>query len=305
MLIIGSGAIATFLAYRLEALGCHLFVSESPRRRALEARFPGRVLVCPQQIVEQELWIVALKTWQNAEKRRLLERAPRPKAILVLQNGYRPEADWYGLADRVERGLTTYGVRLSAPGLVEGGLRGHLDLESGSLFARTLGEVGLEVREQANMERAIWQKLAVNASLNVVATLHDVPNGEVVLREPLRFLMNRAADEVRQVARACGVEWAGDQPGSLAERVALATKDNICSTLADQRAGRPTEYRSINGEILRLARDKEVAVPYLSALDREFRRRSAPGDRERAMPVFSARLPLLVSPPRATLESMG
>jgi ketopantoate reductase len=54
------------------------------------------------------------------------------------------------------------------------------------------------------------------------------------------------------------------------EAVARATAGNVCSTLADLRSGRPTEYDSINGAVLRRGRLAGMSLPALEELDRRF-----------------------------------
>lgn len=273
MLIIGTGAVATMLTERLvHSGGLQIFGSRSARSDALNQRFNGIVTVHPDEIAQHDLWVVAVKTGQNRAKVELLSDAPRPRSILVLQNGLAPQNDWRGMAtETVERGLSTYGVRSLGPGWIAGGEHGVITLAAGSGFTDRLLTAGFNVSEAMSLERDVWHKLAVNASLNVVASLFDLSNGGVLRDQRARRLMRQAASEVAEVARAAGIEWGALSAWEIARSVARATADNICSTLADLRLGRPTEYDSINGEVLEWARRLGVETPTLSSLDREFR----------------------------------
>lgn len=273
MLIVGTGAVATLLAEQFfqAGLSFQIFGGLSERLQALESRFAGSTVSSPKQIQERSRWVVAVKTGQNLEKIQLLTRAPAPESLLILQNGLNPEQEWRRLTPEVERGVSTYGVRTVRPGAVAGGGRGCLTLPTGSGFAETLRLAGFEVLEVENMATVIWQKLAVNASLNVVATLYGVTNGRILDIPEALESVRRASLEVARVATAVGVDFGPRSAWELTREVALGTSDNVCSTLADLRSGRPTEYQAINGEVLRYAQRLGVAVPTLHKLDHEFR----------------------------------
>ena len=273
-MIVGTGAVATFLGEKLSANldSLQFFGSPSERLTSLSKRFGGSGVSCPDGVEKHDLWIVALKTWQNREKAELLRKAPKPQAILVIENGLHPEDDWRVFPGvKLERGLATFGVKRTGPGMVVGGEKGELVLEFDSRFREILSSSSLVVRIARDMRRELWHKLSVNASLNVLAALGGLKNGEI-LRDPEACTsMRKAAEEVKDIALAEGVDWGTVSPGELVERVARNTADNICSTLSDLRSGRPTEYSSINGELLKLAFNTDTKVSELRRLDKAFR----------------------------------
>ncbi len=275
MLIIGTGAVASFLGPRMRAAGESLQVYGSPGARLRAAAewadpFLG-VQSDATQLAQHECWLVVCKAWQNPEKLRLLATAPPAQRILVLQNGLEPEQGWEDLCSgTVERGLSTYGVRSVGPGKCVGGQSGEISLVKGSMFAAQLRAAGLKVRIEPSLERAVWTKLIVNASLNVVATLWNCLNGEVLEQPSARNLACRAAAEVACLAEVLGHDLGPQDPVFEMERVALATRDNVCSTLADIRSRRPTEYSHVNGALLKLARAADLHLPTLEELDQRF-----------------------------------
>lgn len=268
MLIVGTGAVATFLLSRLDSTQqLQVFGPPSPRTEALRQR-GYKVVSAAAEVAQHQGWIVCTKTTQNLAKVAQLRGAVSPRQILVLQNGLHPEREWTALG-KVERGVSTYGVRCSGPGQVQGGRLGDISLPSGSWFATVLRQAGLSVKESSDMDSVVWSKLVVNASLNVVSSILNCPNGEL-LHSPWGLPRALgAAHEVARLAARQGISLTAD-PTSLLGTVARDTADNICSTLADLRGGRVTEYDDINGSLLRLAAKLEVAVPYLEELDREF-----------------------------------
>ena len=273
MLIVGTGAVATMLAERCfkEGRPFQIFGSPSERLRSLEVRFPGCTVSEASRISRHRFWLVAVKTGQNAEKVLLLKGAPTPEAVVVLQNGLRPESDWHRLSPRVDRGLSTYGVKSRGPGFVAGGDKGSMTVPQGSPFTNVLTGLGFQVSEEVDMEPAIWRKLAVNASLNVVASVYGVLNGETLDIPEAARLMRLASDEVEQVARARGVDFGARSGWEITREVALGTAHNVCSTLADLRSGRVSEYQAINGEILAAAEQAGLVIPALRLLDQQFR----------------------------------
>lgn len=271
MLVVGTGAVASFLLPRLarSVSDLQVFGPSSPRLLALEGY--GAV-ASPMLLEVHQDWLIVCKVGQNAEKIRQLRHAPPPRRILVLQNGLAPEADWRAAwpGVRVERGLSTYGVSTVAPGLARGGESGEIVVPRFSPWMRILSRAGLTVRATGDIRAAIWTKLLVNASLNVVAAIGDLENGQV-LEEPLaRAHAAKAAEEVDALARYFRVRLKALDPVRVMEDVARATADNVCSTLADLRSGRVSEYEAINGELLRLARRYRLKLPTLEELDRQF-----------------------------------
>lgn len=271
MLVVGTGAVATFLIKKLMRFdqGLQVFGPQSRRLEAL-SRLGVKVAPTVEAIEPHRLWVVCTKTTQNTTKVAALGEAPSPERILVLQNGLYPEQAWTNLA-LSERGLTTYGVRCPEPGHVVGGQVGEITLLEGSCFRPALERAGLKVREALSMEGAIWSKLVVNASLNVVCSILGCRNGELLESAWGLPRALGAAYEVARLAKAQGICLDTQDPVGLVESVARNTSQNLCSTLLDLRRGRRSEYEQINGELLRLAKRLGVPVPYLEELDREFR----------------------------------
>lgn len=283
MLVVGTGAVASWMLSRLALRHpVQLFAAPSLRREALVQRWGLDAVAEGSEVRSHQPWLVVCKSWQNPSKIASLRSAPPPTDILVLQNGWQPERLWRAWGIPVERGLLTYGLRSVAPGQASGGEEGELILAARSPWLDRLGNLGWNLRAADDMRLAVWQKLTVNASLNVVAALHGTRNGDLLGRPALWAQVVGLAHEVQRIGQACGEVEAGAAPDALLERVARETRENVCSTLADLRSGRPTEYPEINGALLDLARQHGVEVPLLEAADREFQQLVRPGWRRAA-----------------------
>lgn len=64
----------------------------------------------------------------------------------------------------------------------------------------------------------MWGKLAISAGINAVTALLDVPNGELLRRPDAQELMETAALEAAEVARAKGIRLPFDDAAAQARR---------------------------------------------------------------------------------------
>ena len=117
----------------------------------------------------------------------------------------------------------------------------------------------------ADIERAQWQKLAVNALINPLTALYRCRNGELLDGGEREQRMNVLAAEADQLLFRLYPDWPAD---TLARSTGIAqqTAANTSSMLADVLAGRPTEIQFINGYLLRRAGQLGMALPAHQAL---------------------------------------
>ena len=185
--------------------------------------------------------------------------------------------------DRAALGVTTSGATLIGPGQVRVGGAGptyvahHPRLES---LVDTLDSAGFEMHAATDLESLIWGKLAVNAGINALTALLEVPNGELLERDHARTLMNEAASETAEVARAQGLELPYDDPSRHVEEVARRTAENESSMLQDIRRGAPTEVDAINGAVAREGKRQDVPTPVNWVLWNLVRAKVEQGSRE-------------------------
>lgn len=270
VLIAGTGAMACLVAGRLAAAGNEVtMLGTWPEGlRALqrgvevagEGRYEVRATDDPLTCRGHALALVLVKAWQTRATAARL-RICRPRRLLTLQNGL-----GHREVLEAEAGVATFGAALQAPGRVLPGGTGEAWLEAGP-FADLLERAGFEVRRSADVDRLLWAKLVVNASLNPVAALAGVRNGEVLARPDLRRRMRAAAREAGTVAEALG--FGLRDPVAAAEEVAARTASNRCSMLSDLERGAPTEVEAINGEVVRAGERLGAPTPVNRALREE------------------------------------
>lgn len=185
------------------------------------------------------------------------------QAVLSLQNGLGNEDT---LAHHVDcpvlAGVCTYGARLAEPGVVEctgigtialgpydGGMSAVAE-EVGAVFRRA----EIQTTVAPDMPRRLWTKLAVNAGINPVTALAQVPNGAVA-DGPASEIAREAARETARVARAEGMDLDPDVAAESVSTVAETTAANTSSMRADMESGERTEIDAINGAVLDRAED--------------------------------------------------
>ncbi|MDY7091701.1 MAG: 2-dehydropantoate 2-reductase [Acidobacteriota bacterium] len=202
---------------------------------------------------------------------------------LSLQNGWGNLELLEGAvgARRAAVGTTEHGARFIAPGVVRHAGAGTTALArrpatAGKLeaAARLLEQAGFEPTLTDDGVSLLWGKLVVNAAINPLTALLDVPNGFLVQDPRARRLLDRAAAEAAAVARAAGARLpflkppnaSLDTAGERAAEVCRRTAANLSSMLQDHRRGAVTEVDTITGAVVREGRRRGVATPFNALL---------------------------------------
>ena len=198
-----------------------------------------------------ELVLVLVKAWQTA---RVATEVPALTArgghVLTLQNGL---GNVEKLGARALLGVTSQGATLTGPGRVRPCGDGPTHIAGPDSLAAVFRSAGLDARavDPARGASLAWGKLAVNAGINALGAILRVPNGQLLARPEALTLLECAANEVAEVARAKGITLPFPDAAAEARRVAAATAANLSSMLQDVRRGAPTEIDAINGAVVR------------------------------------------------------
>jgi len=269
LLIVGTGALATLFAARLSAAGIRVTMLGSWQAgldtlNAHGARLidlDGREEAHPVRAVREceitRYALVLVKSWQTERvARQLAGYLTEDGVALTLQNGLGNGeilADALG-KERVAQGVTTIGANLLEAGVARVGgegtitLGGHPRLEP---INNLLTEAGFQLARVDDLRSLIWQKLTVNAAINPLTALLDLPNGALLENSEARKLMGTLAREVSNVATKKGITLGWDDPVAAVEKVARDTAKNFSSMLQDIRRGAPTEIDFICGAVTR------------------------------------------------------
>ena len=125
-----------------------------------------------------------------------------------------------------------------------------------TLLNKTLPPVALS----NDILHALWSKLAVNAVINPLTALNNVPN-LAICDESYSELIHDICQEFVAVAEACGEHFDLSEVKDKIMQVAKATGNNFSSMHQDVQYKRETEIDAINGYIVSMAKKKGISVP--------------------------------------------
>jgi 2-dehydropantoate 2-reductase len=283
ILLVGTGALATLFAARLSQAGhsVHMLGTWKQGLHALQKN-GARLLdangvehACrvhatddPREVSGIRHAIVLVKSWQTERAvHQLRECLAGEGFALTLQNGlgnYETLARHLGPA-RAALGTTTTGGTLLEPGLVRAGGEGIVSIERNQAIgpleaALRSSSFHLDIVDDA--QSLIWGKLVINAAINPLTALLQVPNGELLMRPKVRKMMAALACETANVASAEHIDLPFKDPISAAEDVARETAANFSSMFQDVRRGAPTEIDAICGAVARRGDEHGIPTPY-------------------------------------------
>jgi 2-dehydropantoate 2-reductase len=282
ILIVGTGALATLFAARLAGdgaqvtlLGTWTNAIEALNREGARLVLPNgetlqsavRATADPADCEKPDLALVLVKAWQTERAARQLETLlPEQGLAVTLQNGLGNReilAARLG-AGRVALGVTTSGATLLGPGLARLGGEGLISLEThplSSLVERRLNGAGFRVEVVQEARALVWGKLVINSAINPLTALFGLPNGALLEKPAMRWLMAALARETAGVAAAEGVNLPFPDPVSAVEDVARKTASNRSSMFQDVKRGAPTEIEAISGAVVRRGKLRGQPVP--------------------------------------------
>src|SRR5689334_11424763 len=228
--VMGTGAVGGYFGARLSAGGAHVaFIArgkhlEAMRRDGLTVASAGgdfhvRGLFTDDahEIGRADLILFCVKSYDTeAASEQLSPVMSDATVILSLQNGVdNPDklaARWG--ARRVLAGVVYLGAQLAAPGKIAHSAGGRIVLgaldgaatEAEKSAAAIFSAAGVPCTVSAEIRKVMWAKLAWNAPFCAVSCLARATVEEILDSASLRALAAVSIAEVREAARAAGVE---------------------------------------------------------------------------------------------------
>jgi 2-dehydropantoate 2-reductase len=286
ILLVGTGALATLFAARLSEAGhsvsmlgtwkdgLHALQKDGARiidANGNEKSYQVHATDNPNEVKNSKYALVLVKAWQTERAANQLKESLADDGLAVtLQNGIGNKETLQSTlgVGRVSLGITTTGATLLAPGLVKVGGEGIISLEQNqaSLKLEAMlksAKFNLQIVDDA--ESLVWGKLVINAAINPLTALLQVPNGELLSHPKARKMMGALAEETAEVAEAEHVHLPFENPVSAAEDVARKTAGNKSSMFQDVLRGAPTEIDAICGAIMKRGQKHGIKTPYNKA----------------------------------------
>lgn len=272
--VVGPGAMGCLYAAKLAQSGAECVLIDHSEERAkrltrqgITIESAGERLTVPVRVVSRapsgtSLVIVLTKAYATPTL-----SLPPDAAVLTLQNGL---GNVETLCSMVGSQRVLAGSTSEAATLLEEGVTRHVAPGQTRFGAWTSCEpdAACDVLKRAGFDaeitpapgQTLWEKAAVNAGINPLTALLNVPNGKLIESRETRQLLRDLVVESAKVASTEGYRFSQSLV-EYTEQVCSDTAENISSMLQDIRAGRRTEIDAISGEILRRAQLASVPAP--------------------------------------------
>lgn len=272
--IIGPGALGCLFAARLTQGGVNVTLVDYKPDRAKRLQdkgitvesADGTIAAKPPVVTavpaRQDLIIVLVKSHATGS----LEFPP-DTPVLSLQNGLGNIETLCGIlgSARVLAGVTSEAAHEIEEGVVRHAGSSVTTVGSWTscppnTAAEILAKGGFQVEITESPGQNIWEKVCINAGINPLTALLDVPNGKLLGIREARELMRDLVVEATKVAATEGYRFST----SLVEKAESTCRDsaeNISSMLQDVRKHRRTEIDALSGEIMRRAQLASLPTP--------------------------------------------
>ena len=279
--IIGSGALACVLAYRIALAGYSVCLFDSWKEAVNAISEHGvrvvdssgniksisvKAISNPNKIKKIQNALVLVKSWQTTQAAEFLKSRLEANGVcLSLQNGLGNKkilADHLG-AKRVFAGTAVLGAKILSPGVVQFAGEKEITLEAAARldqFARILDFSAFKIIRSKDLAAVQWSKLIANSAINPLTALLECKNGDLLNNELLFSILEKLVCETSTVAKSLGVKLPYQDPLAYTIDVLKATSDNSSSMLQDILRGAETEVDWINGEIVRIGEKAGVEV---------------------------------------------
>lgn len=180
---------------------------------------------------------------------------------------------------RIIAGLSTIGAYQNAPFSV------HSDLNGVIYFGTALGTFAEnEIKDitsafakakipfcfEKDIFPKLWEKFALNCSINLLTALHSCKNGDLLSQEAL---LKKMTDEITRVLSAYNVSLTSEDLLLKVMHLLQATKNNYSSMYQDVKYHRRTELAYLNEHLITLGIQKNIAIPLQINLVDEFYQR--------------------------------
>lgn len=291
VLIVGAGSTGGFFGARLAQAGRDVTFLVRPGRAAalrqngLQVLSPhGDFSVTPKLLSAAELdnhydlIILTVKAYALDQAMADIAPAVGPHSlILPVLNGVRHLdvlATRFG-AQAVIGGVCKIIATLDGQGRIVQGAKinelfyGELNGERSERLRQvdqTLADAGFTTRWSDDIQRDLWDKWILLASLGCINSLMRATIGEVAASDAGLAVSNALIDEVASVAAAAGYAPSADYLAQTRRALTLKDSTQTSSMYRDLQAGQPIEADQIVGDLLVRARQANVPTPLLAAV---------------------------------------
>ncbi len=281
-LLVGSGAVSCLFAARFAAADIpFIMLANWPEGySALKERgvtlisdsgeatqYPVHVVNTKELVEPVSTALILVKAWQTERSAYQVSQVLMPDGMaLSLQNG---AGNHEILADvltdkRASVGINEYGATSLAPGVVRTAGSGRIVIENKvqlESIRKALVLAGFAVETIDDIADLVWQKLLINAVINPLATLFEIPNGKLLESAHTINIMEMLCSEILSLYHHCNIHLPSMDPLAEVYKVIIATRTNRCSMLQDLDRGTKPELEQITGALIQKAEAAGYKIP--------------------------------------------
>ncbi len=285
--VVGAGAMGTFITARLSMAGHEVWLLEVNDKRVTKIKENGicleenedsnvlefpTITSDPNEIGEADAVILMVKAFDTEDALKLVLPAISEKTVvLTLQNGMGniELIRKYISEERVIAGTTSHGALLIDDGHVRhtgvgdtsiGSLSVDSEKHTGKL-KELFDDSGINTSISDDVTSLLWGKLLINMSINPLTAIMRIKNGRIVELPHLIEIIKQMLAESLKVASKIGVNIPFDNSLEKVMEVCRNTSQNNSSMLQDILAGRRTEINQINGALVTYGEQCGVETP--------------------------------------------
>ncbi|MGE5809232.1 MAG: ketopantoate reductase family protein [Nitrospirota bacterium] len=299
ILIAGLGALGTVFATLLKEAGHRVFALARENCRCAvadgdllvngiwgehRARLDGiESFIDPLRKEAFDLVILTVKSYDTESAiRQVAPLVGADTLVVVAQNGYGNYETVAGAVGREHTLLSRiiFGAKLHKAGWAEvtviadpvrmGQPHGAVSRGRIEQIAAAFRAAGIPTEYASNVEAILWDKILYNAALNPLGAILECTYGQLAERGETRRIMDAVIGEIFLVAQAHGfaLNWgsADESRSHFYRSLVPPTAAHFPSMYYDVKCGKRLEIDSLNGAIVRLAREKGIAVPLNEAI---------------------------------------
>ncbi|MGB4270601.1 MAG: 2-dehydropantoate 2-reductase [Spirochaetota bacterium] len=280
--IVGAGAMGSLFAFFLHNRFTILLYDSNPdivneikmhgllvEINSAQQTFYPTISNDPEILTPADIIFLFIKSFATEVAISTIQPYIKPDAIVVtLQNGIGNVELISSMIDNpLVYGTTTIGATKLSPSSVRFGGTGFIIIGGDSYrdcstVHSLLQKANLTVTIDPDPKKAIWEKAIINAAINPLGALLEVPNGKLMKNNNTVNIMICIIQEACLVAQAYGIFIDSDHMIETTMTVCRNTQNNFCSMLQDILAKRKTEIDSINGSIINIAKQYSIDTPY-------------------------------------------
>ena len=286
--VLGRGAIGSLWASSLARAGFHTtLIPRQLEYPNYAINYISETETFTQSIAQQsseqieaiDILLVCVKSYQLEQAlRSIASRIFDTSTVILLQNGMGHQKIAKSILPqcRLLVASTTHGAYLSSNELHHAGkgqtylgpaepetehtVSPKLPMAGIPQLCQALNEALPEVIWQWDIDKRLWQKLAINAVINPLTALYHCKNGELINTLEYSVHMTLIINDVQKVLETVCPEQNWASLSADVNLTAQKTANNISSTLQDILKGQPTELAAISEFLINIAENNNIEI---------------------------------------------